>query len=353
MSRVPAALTEPPEAACASLVHFILREDDPRRKDLLIRDLVAKATLVPPGLRRRWHANVMDSFATNPPHPDNLMVRAPAKEPKQVDIVIAAVLEVERRAILTVFDIEPDDPDGYKTYHGRRYYEAAFTDKRGQPRSVVITSLIRALNVRAAVSAMEIRQQYEASAYFLVGMAAGLRDRVSVGDVVVPESVFFYEPGRSTPDEFQPRPQHLNVDELLLRGLSHYNPRYSSSYYPRLDCLVAATPENERPSDLPNPWRPSYRGANAILISGEQVIQDGSLPETRARFDERIVAGDQEGYGVAEAMRGVRWAIFRGISDYGERNKPKAWQFVATLAAALAVQEFLETQYESADAEEF
>ena len=56
-----------------------------------------------------------------------------------------------------------------------------------------------------------------------------------------------------------------------------------------------------------------------------------------------------EGSGFASACEeyGVPWLVFRGISDYGDRDKPlfQQWQTTAALSAATCAVDFLKRDY--------
>ena len=83
-----------------------------------------------------------------------------------------------------------------------------------------------------------------------------------------------------------------------------------------------------------------------IVVAGEQLVADGSLPDT-LEHDDRIRSCEMEGSGFAQSCNEhkVQWCVFRGISDYGDPAKHDGWQRVAACTAALAVRLFLETEY--------
>jgi nucleoside phosphorylase len=43
--------------------------------------------------------------------------------------------------------------------------------------------------------------------------------------------------------------------------------------------------------------------------------------------------------------RSIPWLVFRGISDYGDKDKDGSWQTVAALSAATCARKFLEIDY--------
>lgn len=345
-------LREDPHDACAAIVHYLATETDLHKRTLLMEDLHAKSRSLEEGSRQRFSDAALATFAAEPKRQAALVPMVGTSEQQPVDVLVMAVVEIERRALLAAFDIDADDPDLFTTESGRRIYATQIHSRHaGRALDVTLTSLTEPLNVRSAATITQLKSRFSAGAYFVIGMAAGLRDKTTVGDVVVPELVHYYEPGRQEPETFEPRREVEHVNRVLYRNLSYYEP--GDRYFARVDELLAVADASRLPDDLPVPFRPKYHGRNVVLVSGEQLIQDGRLTREQVRIDERIKAGDQEAYGAAIGLQDATWALFRGIADYGEHPKPNRYQYVATTAAAVALREFLETEYEPLDAAEF
>jgi len=94
-------------------------------------------------------------------------------------------------------------------------------------------------------------------------------------------------------------------------------------------------------------WVPSYK--TGVILSGEKLLADGSLPQMQLDYSERVRVCEMEGSGFASACDeySIPWLIFRGISDFGDPEKPtvKRWQPVAALAAATCLAVFVNTHY--------
>lgn len=65
--------------------------------------------------------------------------------------------------------------------------------------------------------------------------------------------------------------------------------------------------------------------------------------QDRTDLHDRIYALEMEGAGFAATCHhvGIDWAVVRGVADRGEEQRSKAWQPVATAAAAGFVGSFL------------
>jgi hypothetical protein len=107
---------------------------------------------------------------------------------------------------------------------------------------------------------------------------------------------------------------------------------------------LGRVPDKLRPNDVPDPFEPSFKASSVNLAAGEKVLEAGQLEEMAKRYDEDLRLVDMEGYGFARAV-GPRWAIFRGIADYGTPSRDKNWQTYATVAAAVMLRGFLQVRY--------
>ena len=339
--------TEAPEVACASILTFIREQAEPVRLNLLQRDLADRLEFASTDNRSRgeYGTALLEALRGDLSGQASPGLGGVAST-ESANIFVITVIDVERRAALQAFGV---DPDAYESRGHRRYYRTTVEAARtSSTLKVLITSINRPWNAVAAATVARFRSEHKADAFFLVGIAAGLETRVNKGDVVVPESVYYYEPGRSRPSEFGRRPGHPEVDEGLRTNLGYYRPG-NTDYYSRLQTLLAGVPSRESPADGTEEYEPAYHFDNVVVASGERLIEDGMLAELARDVDERIQAGDEESFGFAEALHGERWAIVRGISDYGVLPKPKDWQYVSALAGALAIRDFLETEYEDPD----
>jgi nucleoside phosphorylase len=335
---------ESPREACLSILHYLVGERDPWRRDLLLADFANMASALPPDEAAPLNELAVSSCLPRGVEPGHIYDRAHSSRrsgPKEVDVVITTVTPLEWRAAQDVFELDENE---FEEHDGRRYHELKLHSviaKRDV--SVALTSLMRPTNVVATKRMFDIRNYFEAQIYFLLGIAAGRKGRLELGDVVVPERVHYYAPGRRLPSETRPRPGLKEVEEDLQLNFSYYDPA-QTQYFDRLAEAFEGLAARDVPPRFISTRKPEVVLNNSTLVSGEQLIQDGLLKKL-AKGDERVMAGDQEGYGFAEALSGSHWAIFRGISDYGEKDKPNSWQYVAVYAAALALRDFLETQF--------
>lgn len=357
---------EPPHEACVSLLYYLLRDKgltdgdelDPGEhafmRLILLADYAWRSFELSPAVKGRLDGFAVDALSPGRRRPwQALGSAAPGTESvtaKKVDVAILTVLREEFDAAVKVFGADSASREGTS----QPFFEAAVSCAHSpEPLSVVITKAAKPMNVHAAAPLARLREYYRPVITILVGIAAGQPGKVSLGDVVVPRYVLYYEPARLTPHEVQPRPEHTEPPDQYLYGIDRYDAD-AGPFRHRMHQHFAELPSDHRPGIEADAFRPTVFTENVGIASGENVLRDGNfLSDLGKRFDERIHAADQESYGFAESSRGTPWLIFRGISDYGAPEQPAGWKRLAAASAAHCVRDFLERTYLPADSSDF
>lgn len=324
---------EDPVDSVLSLLDRIAVEEDDGKARLQLADLTHRASQMSDAQR--------------------VALRSGADAPRRVDVAIMTVVKTEREAAQDVFGI---NPNSYETRAKRRYWELSLPSERayGGELSLVLMSINDTGNPSATRAAMELLRAYTPAAVFLLGMAAGLKGKVSVGDVVAANGVHYYEPSSLRHDGPIPRPEHKSEPRELYYNVLYYE---GAELNERLQEVMARTPRERLPEELARSKRkrmshkPELHLERSIVASGEMLLEDGEFLKALAtERDGRIRAADTEAYGFAVGFDNlVPWGIFRGISDYGELPRPTDWQYLATATAAIALRDFLETEFEPSD----
>jgi nucleoside phosphorylase len=158
---------------------------------------------------------------------------------------------------------------------------------------------------------------------------------------------------RATAEGIAPRPENAEPDDEYGNGLYAYDPS-DTNFASRLTRFIQDLGPVQRPANLTDDFQPTVHGGPTVIASGELVLRDGELLEEMARrHQERIRAVDQESYAFASAVRGIPWAIFRGISDVADADQDDRWKYVAASFAAISLRDFLENGFVPADVAEF
>ena len=346
--KLPKRLHEDYEAACRALAERVCCERDRPRQLMLIRDFVSKSSSVRPEVRFRLALESLRPVMPTEVHPmvSKLLATPPSGKP-HADVAIVTVIKEELLATQLVFGIDPERRED-REVNGLRYWEVQLpSDVTQHDQKVVVTMVGEARNVPCAIACDRLFNTYQVDAAILVGIAAGLKTKVSHGDVVAADLVLDYEGARLEPDTAKKRPTPYPLETRIFRNLHHFAPirqGWHDALQPMLARLRAVKGENP-PVPAGKVWTPKYE--SGVILAGEKLLADGSLPEMQQEFHERVRAAEMEGAGFARSCKeyGVSWLVFRGISDYGDPKKRGAWQTTAALGAASVARLFLQKEY--------
>jgi len=259
------------------------------------------------------------------------------------DIAIVTVIQEELLAAKIVFGIADAKAD--RRIDGFQYWFAAITTEEGDSLRVVIT-MIGESGPKPCFNACErLFAGFGIGLCILCGIAAGVKEKLKLGDVLMAKAVLDYESARLEPGGPEKRPQQAVLDKLIYRDLLYFDP--GQGWHVLLDKCLEDLRTRRPEVPIEGEWRPSCR--LGVLLSGEKLVADGSLPAMRKEYHEEGVALEMEGSGFASCCREhtVPWLIFRGISDHGDPEKSALgrWQAPAALAAATLIRTFLTTSY--------
>lgn len=205
--------------------------------------------------------------------------------------------------------------------------------------TVVSTNVGRAGNLNAEQATRNLIELAKPDYVALVGIAGGIRGKVELADVVIANRVIYTAPGKALPagekerrfdNVEQPGPESA---EQLVNALKRIH--WADAFHMAEGRL--ADEGRTRPSVALTP-----KLVAAAVASGEEVVEDESPETLRKEYDGRIRAVEMEGAGFVRAANaaGVKWKLFRGISDFadaksrGSGEKDKYHDSAANAAAA-------------------
>ena len=354
-------IEEPHEIALKTLLHFLAKRQFGDLKRYLQWDFFTKLYNAERTIRPESKAAYLQRFITltEPQAVPTTMTATPLPtylNKDFADVAFIAILKEELVALKTALGISIDKAEDYSV-RGMRCWRAQLTSStQVDPINVVVTMVGAARTLECAAAMSTFFTHHMAGLCILVGIAAGLKKKTTIGDVVAAyDMVLDYEGQRLEPAGPKKRPKPYPLHPLIKRDLEYFSPvrtDWLSQFQSMLPKLQA---EKLIPSECSN-WLPKYH--TGVILAGEKLVADGSLPAMQRDFSEKVRAVEQEGSGFARICneQPVPWLVFRGVSDYGERRKPNEFQVVAALAAATCAVAFVKSDYRfsgSAKAEEF
>jgi nucleoside phosphorylase len=271
----------------------------------------------------------------------------PETERCKADVLILTVKKCELRTAKIAFNINlQEEPEDY--IDGIRCWKTIIAGNQYmRDLNIILTMVAEKGNVPCAITCSKLLHKYDVELCVLVGIAAGKKGEVELGDVIAADTILDYEMAKLLPNKQEIRPRPFSLDIQIGRDLEYFDPRrsgWNDSLQKNLE-LIQADPHEE----LPNlkKWTPKFR--SGVIISGEKIIADGkTIDKLREKLHSKILAAEMEGSGFARACKecGIPWLVFRGISDFGDpKTKNDLWQSVSALAASTATKVFLERGY--------
>jgi nucleoside phosphorylase len=244
-----------------------------------------------------------------------------------VDFAIIAALKVEREAMVKRLDgVEKVQDEGEPLTY---YVGKLSIPGEDCPYTVVVTQLIEMGNPDAAITTTKVMSRWRPRNVLMVGISGGVKEKATLGDVVVSQYAHYYPPAKRKPKEVEHRDRQFTSDLLMYARAQHYE---------------AA----EWKGDIGSP-RPDTGGETKLpdvkfgpIACGEEVIADHKALAALQRQCPKMVAVAMEGAGVAKAVLSAvnppRYLEIRGISDYAGPEKNDGWhEYAANAAAAFTI----------------
>lgn len=251
-----------------------------------------------------------------------------------VDFAIIVALETEFAALMHYF------PELKRISHAkndlRTYFTATISTALGGSYRIVATLLHSMGNLDAAHATADLIRDWNPRFVLVNGIAGGLqRSSQDFGDVVVSDSVIYYEPGKVRETGVEYRNKQFQADRSLLDGLL-----------------------NLRDTDwkLRLPPRPDGKSASVLLpklqfgpiASGEKVIASSIEADRLRNAHKKLVAVEMESAGVASAafsaIKRIGFLTIRAICDFADSEKDDNWHDYAAHSAASCLRAFLENR---------
>nr|MDT0660918.1 5'-methylthioadenosine/S-adenosylhomocysteine nucleosidase [Micromonospora sp. DSM 115978] len=251
-------------------------------------------------------------------------MRQPAQT--QVDVVVLTALPLEYEAVRRLLEFRPGADDKLFEYEGTLFEIGRLPGGRQR----IALAITGPGNAGAAVIAARASSGLRPAALIFVGVAGGLLDEVSLGDVVVASHVNELHSRKETPQGAQHRFKQWPTDHLMFRVAQQVAMR--NAWRERLPA-----PERERQPKVH--FKP--------LVAGEVVLSTDTAPkaEVRRLFPEAAaIEMESAGFAVAAHLsEPYRHLSIRGISDMAGGAKATTdqggWQpRAAAIAAAFAVE---------------
>ncbi|MDP2128268.1 MAG: purine phosphorylase [Pseudohongiella sp.] len=255
------------------------------------------------------------------------------------DLLVITAIAIELAAAKKVFGIGSDVPPRHSV-NGVQYWPVVLQRVDG-PLFCVIASLGNAGNVNAATITTLLLTELKPEKVMMMGIAGGLREKLSLGEVIISERVVYYE-GAAALDEGirAPRPEIQRIGLSTQQDLNTY---FATTSLPdRLqeyaEKLGFSMPKESTAGEVVARLEVSP----ATIASGELLVRDPELFKSFKVLHDKVCVTEMEAYGVFDACEKQKLPVLviRGISDYGDKTKDNNFHNVASEAAAIVTLDY-------------
>jgi len=263
---------------------------------------------------------------------------------KSLDVAVFTITDTELPASKLAFGIDQTMPE-IDNIKGIRIWNTIVNQPNLKTTlNVALVFLGEQTNLSSAVECSSVFSKYNVGLAILVGVAAGVKTKVSLLDVVSGVDVIYYE--HQALKETGPfrRPIPFDSTPEMKRNLSSF------IFLPKEWDERIKVNKLKWKDVYQEKWLESKQSPNlhkAVILSGEKLIKNGKLVEFANDYHERAYAAEEESGGFCKSCKeyGVPWIVFRGISDFGDPQKKKKYQPQAALNAATSAAYFLSIEY--------
>jgi nucleoside phosphorylase len=262
----------------------------------------------------------------------------------KVDVGILTVLAVELEAVQRALSIEPTN----RTRVGQSiYYETGiYSDVIKQGLRVAVGCIGMAGQVEATRMATELIQEFDPAAVILVGICAGLKGAMRIGDVIVPRTVVDLTMNVAGATETSERPRTFDLRYSMRQMLVGFR-LDEGAFYRTCAELFGPRIVLHSEDDAEVTYEPRVHD-NLLVTSNTLFRGDGTL-EQLAKRHQGLRAAEMEAGGFIKACEAgvVRpWLVVRGVSDFGETAKNDKFHRLGSCAAASWLRNFLTTGFD-------
>lgn len=244
------------------------------------------------------------------------------------DVVIFAPLKLEVLALCDQLNCNYREPQSLA--HGVRFYSGSVQGTSGRELGVRVVELLYQGVLHASVVATTTLEHWKPWCAISFGIAGGfVGDDVNIGDVVVADEIFYYEPAKETgqrPTATRSRSASSERKTHRSRGARRWSATVLES---RLRPFVPSPSVMQLVMRVAAAGGFDYTLRHGPVASGEKLIADIDAPSRKAilKLNSKMLGVEMEAAGVAAAVRwgrnaqDVAFIAIKGISDDASTKK--------------------------------
>lgn len=250
-------------------------------------------------------------------------------ETESYDILVICALPEEREQLFEAFSVPKDvrkrTIQSFRADYNFIYQKFSYS----QYNVAVVTQNAMGMAAATSLTTRAILAM-QPKIVVMVGICAGRKGKVGLGDIIIADQVFDYTAGKKYVDRFAPRPLSFCADD----DIRNY--------------VAVSVLNNDQLSDsISQAWR-GRRISHRISIhmkaiaSGTAVIDDEQTMMSAAAIQDNLYGIDMEAYGVALACSALRtqWLVIKSVQDFADGKKEQDEGQVREFAAFASAEMF-------------
>lgn len=252
------------------------------------------------------------------------------------DVLILTALPVELAAAKEAFGIK-EDQQASPTEIGIHIWKKSLSLNSGSMVSCAVACFADAGNMNASAITSHLISLLKPKRIIMLGIAAGMREKHALGEVVFCERIISYEKAAVVDGGcVRHRPEIETLSFRIQQEISTYTSK-KSTLENRLKRIYQSMnivfPESSEAGEVVSEFIPK----KATVASGDLLVRDGyKFQYWRQKLHDKISVAEMEGAGVCSACRIsiTPLLMIRGISDHGDSIKDDCFHELAAKASA-------------------
>lgn len=253
-------------------------------------------------------------------------------------VLVLTALDIELAAAKQAFGIA-EDAEHATTGYGLHIWKAPVIRRGGKTANCVIACFAGAGNVDAASVTSMLLGELKPACVMMLGIAAGLRDKCKLGEVVLAERVVAYEGAAFVKGgNIEARPEISRLNMRVRQDVS--------SYLSNRTTLKSRLTESYKALGIEFPAGPVAQDVmpkTVTAASGEKLLRDPDKFRAMRELHGKIEVAEMEGAGLFAACANFDKPVLmvRGISDFGDHKKGNKFHLLAAQAAAAVTVDYI------------
>ena len=258
------------------------------------------------------------------------------------DVLVLTALDVELAAAKQAFGIA-EDAEHTTTKTGFHVWKALITKRGGKTVSCVVACFAGAGNIDAASVTSMLLGELRPDNVMMLGIAAGLRGKCALGEVVLAERVVAYEGAALVEGgKVEVRPEITRLNMRVRQDVSSYLSNRATLESRLMDSYKALGIEFPDQVEA-GPVAQGMIPKTVTVASGEKLLRDPEKFLGMRELHGKTEVAEMEGAGLFAACNNFSTPVLmvRGISDFGDSKKDNRFHLLAAKAAAAVTVDYI------------